>query len=108
MIFEERIRQNISNLRRIRRGLRLRLILLSAAVLFLLFLHARFVSVGAIFRSPSLLTILGLLILYGALLSATIFLVVSLREWRNSVVTKYCVRQAIVSPPLPLTHIYTY
>lgn len=89
MIFEERIRQNISNLKRIRRVLRRRIVLLSASVLFLLFLHARFVSVAAIFRSPGLLTLLGLLLLYGALLSATIFLVVSLREWRNSVVTKY-------------------
>lgn len=89
VIFEERIRQNISNLRRIRRLLRLRIILLSTGVLVLLFLHARFVSVATIFRSPSLLTFLGLLFLYGALLSVTILLVAALREWRNSVVTKY-------------------
>ena len=89
VIFEERIRQNINNFRRIRRALRVQIVGLGAIVLGLLFLHARFLSISVIFSSPTIMSLAMLIILYISLLYSTVKLVSALRAWHSANARNY-------------------
>lgn len=89
VIFEERIRQNLLNLRLLRRKLRWRIALLSFACLLILIAHARFVEFSSIFDGFSVFKILGLLLLYTLLVADVILLVSAIRSFRNSLVKRY-------------------
>jgi hypothetical protein len=64
-------------------------LVLSLALFLLLLLHVRFVTLSAILTSPTLLTMLGLLLLYAALVTVIVSLCLSLQTWKNSPVKRY-------------------
>lgn len=89
VIFEERIRQNIGNMQTMRRSLRLRIIMLSFAALFLIIVNVKFIRPSMAVSKGSFLAIFGLLLMYGVLILSTVLLFLAMREWRNSHLKRY-------------------
>jgi len=89
VIFEERIRQNIGNMQMMKRSLRLRIIVLSFAVLFLIAVNVKFIRPLMVISEASFLSISGLLLMYGVLIFSTVLLFLAMREWRNSQLKRY-------------------
>lgn len=89
VILEERIRQNLANLRRMRGRLWMRIVSLTVVVTLLVALHAKVGGASAILAAPSLPSLLGLLLLYAALTTTTVLLLISAHSLRTSIVHRY-------------------
>ena len=102
VIFEERIRQNLANMHRLRRQLRLRTALAFVALLALCAVHIRYVTFS---EGLSPLAILGLILLYGLMVATGLLFTSHLRSWTQSPIKRY--RSG--NKPSPLTAaIYIY
>lgn len=89
IIFEERLRQNLINLQRLRRGIRWKIIILCTISVLLLGVHIRLVDWETIFGKPTALKLLSLALLYTSILVTIRYLVVAMVSHRSSMVKRY-------------------
>lgn len=89
MIFEERIRQNLANLHRMRRALRARIILVLAGLIALVLFHLRFISVPGVFKRPTFVSLLAMAFLWTLMGTLAVFLWMALGTWRKSLAKRY-------------------